>query len=186
MTEPERAALATQRIVLAAHDARWAERFAEEAALIRAALRDVVIDLHHIGSTAIPGIAAKPIIDMLAVVSSLDALDRASSSLDPLGYESKGEFGIVGRRYFRKDSAAGIRTHHLHAFAAGSGEIARHLNFRDYLRAHPAEARKYEALKLSLAERTLGDWNLYTEGKEGFVREMDQRAAAWRRDSYER
>ena len=183
MTEPERAAVTSKRIVLTAHDPEWSERFADEAALIHVALQGVVTELHHIGSTAIPGIVAKPIIDMLAIVTNLEALDRASSSLEPLGYESKGEFGISGRRYFRKDSAAGLRTHHLHAFAAGSGEIERHLNFRDYLRAHPAEAREYEALKLSLAQRTIGDWNTYTEGKEAFVREMDQRAAAWRRDS---
>jgi GrpB-like predicted nucleotidyltransferase (UPF0157 family) len=182
MAEPQRTAVVRGRIILAAHDPQWAEQFASEAALIRAALDDVVIELHHIGSTAIPDIAAKPIIDMLAGVTSLEALDRASSSLERLGYESNGEFGIAGRRYFRKDSAARIRTHHLHAFAAGSGEIERHLNFRDYLRAHPAEAREYEGLKLSLARRTLGDWSGYTDGKADFVREMDRRAAAWRSD----
>jgi GrpB-like predicted nucleotidyltransferase (UPF0157 family) len=180
MAEDGRTAVSDARIVLAPHDAQWAEQFAKEGALIRAALRGVVVELHHIGSTAIPDIAAKPIIDMLAAVTSLEALDRASSSLEALGYESKGEFGISGRRYYRKDSAAGIRTHHLHAFAVGSGEIERHLNFRDYLRAHSAEAQKYEALKLSLARRTLGDWNGYSDGKADFIREMDQRATAWR------
>jgi GrpB-like predicted nucleotidyltransferase (UPF0157 family) len=182
MAEVERTAVSDGRIVLVPHDPQWAEQFASEAALICAPLQGVVIELHHIGSTAIAGIAAKPIIDLLAVVTSHEALDRVSSSLEPLGYESKGEFGIPERRYFRKDSTAGIRTHHLHAFATGSREIERHLNFRDYLRAHPAEAREYEALKLRLAVRSLGDGHVYTDGKADFVREMDRRAAAWRRD----
>jgi GrpB-like predicted nucleotidyltransferase (UPF0157 family) len=180
MTEPERAAAANERIVLVAHDPQWAEQFAEEAALIRATLPGIVIELHHIGSTALPGIAAKPIIDMLALVTNLEALDCESSRLESLGYESKGEFGISGRRYFRKDSPAGIRTHHLHAFVADSDEIERHLNFRDYLRAHPSDAQAYEVLKLSLAVRTLGDGHAYTDGKGPFVREIDRRAAAWR------
>lgn len=168
------------RVVLADHDPRWAVRFSDEASLISTALGGVVIELHHIGSTAIPEIAAKPVIDMLAVVSSLEALDRASSSLESLGYESKGEFGIPGRRYFRKDFPSGIRTHQLHAFATGSAEIERHLNFRDYLRAHPAEARAYEALKVSLAAQSASDARAYTDDKTAFIREIERRAAAWR------
>jgi GrpB-like predicted nucleotidyltransferase (UPF0157 family) len=175
--------VANARIVLAGHDPRWATQFADEALLIGAALHGVMIELHHIGSTAIPGIAAKPVIDMLAVVTSLEALDRTSSSLESLGYESKGEFGMPGRRYFRKDSASGIRTHQLHAFATGSAEIERHLSFRDYLRAHPAEARAYETLKVSLAAQSSDDARAYTEGKTAFIHEVERRAAEWRRGS---
>jgi GrpB-like predicted nucleotidyltransferase (UPF0157 family) len=171
------------QIMLATHDARWAARFADEASLISPTLDGVLIELHHIGSTAIPGIAAKPVIDMLAVVTSVETLDRASGRLESLGYESKGEFGIPGRRYFRKDSPTGVRTHQLHAFAIGSTDIERHLGFRDYLRAHPAEAEAYEALKRELAVRSSGDARAYGDGKAAFIREMERRAAAWRRDS---
>ena len=94
-----------------------------------AALRGVVVALHHIGSTSIPGIFAKPIIDILLEVSDLEKLDKQSHALVALGYERLGEFGIVGRRYFRKNSASGIRTHHVHAFQTGNAEIERHLAF---------------------------------------------------------
>ncbi len=181
MTDPEHRARPAGAIVLAAHDASWAARFADEASVVSAALGSLLVELNHIGSTAIPGIAAKPIIDMLAVVTSIEALDHAARYLEPLRYEAMGEFGIPGRRYFRKDSVAGVRTHQLHAFAIGSAEVERHLGFRDYLRAHPAEAKEYEALKLDLAARSGGDALAYSDGKTGFIREMERRAAAWRR-----
>src|SRR3546814_8745866 len=95
----------------------------------------------HIGSTSIPGIHAKPIIDMLAVTSDLSLLDGCESRIASLGYEALGEFGIPGRRYFRKDNSTGERTHKIHAFRTGSPKITRHLQFRDYLIAPPAVAR---------------------------------------------
>lgn len=169
--------------MLAAHDPSWAARFADEASLVTAALGGVLAELHHIGSTAVPGIVAKPVIDMLAVVWSVEALDASAPALAALGYEALGEFGIPGRRYFRKDSAAGVRTHQLHAFATGSADVARHLGFRDYLRAHPRAAHAYERLKQDLAERSAGSTRAYTSGKTAFVREVERRAATWRRDA---
>lgn len=167
-------------IVLAPHDASWAASYDEEASLLSAAFGDVLIALHHIGSTAIPGIVAKPVIDMLAMVTSVELLDERPNALEPLRYESMGEFGVPGRRYFRKDSATGVRTHQLHAFAIGSLEIDRHLNFRDYLRAHETEAVAYDTLKRELATRAGGDTRAYSDGKTAFVHEMDRRAALWR------
>jgi GrpB-like predicted nucleotidyltransferase (UPF0157 family) len=122
------------------------------------------------------------VIDILAVVRDIAELDRDAAALEALGYESKGEFGIPGRRYFRKETPAGVRTHQLHAFAAGSTEIARHLQFRDYLRAHPVHAQAYDALKRDLAARSAGDTGAYTNGKTAFVLDIDQRAARWHAD----
>lgn len=163
--------------MLAPHDVAWAASFADEAALVRAALGSVLIELHHIGSTA------KPIIDMLAVVTSIEALDQTPHCLEPLRYESMGEYGIPGRRYFRKDSVASVRTHHLHAFAVGAADIERHLGFRDYLRAHSAEAQAYAALKTDLAARPSSSGRAYGDGKTDFIREMERRAMVWRRGS---
>jgi GrpB-like predicted nucleotidyltransferase (UPF0157 family) len=168
-------------IVLAPHSAAWAAAFAHEAAAVVDALPDVALTLHHIGSTAVPGLAAKPVIDMLGVVAAVEALDAHAGRLVALGYEAMGEYGIPGRRYFRRDAPDGVRTHQLHAFAAGSPEVARHLDFRDYLRAFPAEAAAYEALKRELAARWGGDGAAYTDGKTAFVRAAERRAAAWRR-----
>ena len=167
-------------VVLEPYRAEWATHFAHEADAVRTALGEVLLELHHIGSTAIPGIVAKPIIDMLAVVRDVALLDRHAAALVAFGYESKGAFGIPGRRYFRRNDAAGVRTHHLHAFAIGSIEIEKHLRFRDYLRAHPADAQAYASLKRELARRCAGDGTAYTDGKSEFIANIDQRATLWR------
>lgn len=169
-----------QRVIVVPHDPSWAAEFARESRQVELALGDVLLAIHHIGSTAIPGIHAKPIIDMLAVVSDLARLDGQDAALQALGYEVKGEFGIPGRRYYRKDDSTGRRTHHLHAFQVGSPQIERHLAFRDFLIAHLEWAEKYGALKRRLAEAHPTDRNAYMDGKDGFVKEMDVRAAAWR------
>jgi GrpB-like predicted nucleotidyltransferase (UPF0157 family)/ADP-ribose pyrophosphatase YjhB (NUDIX family) len=169
-------------IVLAPPSVAWATAFEREAAAIKDALPDLPIELHHIGSTAIPGIVAKPVIDMLGVVPALGVLDAREPRLAALGYEALGEYGIPGRRYFRKDAPDGTRTHQLHAFAAGSPEIRRHLDFRDYLRAFPAEAAAYAALKQELAGRCGSDMEAYGDGKTEFICAVERRAAEWRRN----
>lgn len=161
-------------------DSQWSEAFARESSSIAEAIGDVLIAVHHIGSTAIPGIHAKPIIDMLAVVGDLSLLDERTRRLEALGYEALGEFGIAGRRYFRKDDRNGDRTHQIHAFAIGSPQIERHLAFRDFMREHPEHAQRYDALKRRLAERHPDDISSYTDGKDEFIAEMDARAVAWR------
>ena len=171
---------AGEQITLVPHDPSWAAAFEREAAAIRAALGDVPITLHHIGSTAIPGIVAKPVIDILGVVTRIEELDVHGHRLVSLGYEAMGEFGIPGRRYFRKDSSDGVRTHQVHTFGAGSPEIQRHIDFRDYLRAFPDAAADYAALKRGLAARSGADIVRYADAKTEFVRDIERRAAAWR------
>jgi GrpB-like predicted nucleotidyltransferase (UPF0157 family) len=167
-------------IVLARPTAAWASAFEREASAVMDALSDLRIELHHIGSTSIPGIVAKPVIDMLCVVPAVEELDVRVHRLVALRYEALGEFGIPGRRYFRKDTLDGARTHQLHAFAAGSPDIERHLNFRDYLRAFPAEAAAYATLKQRLAGSCGSDMHAYSDGKTEFIRAVERRAAVWR------
>ncbi|MEM8785071.1 MAG: GrpB family protein, partial [Pseudomonadota bacterium] len=120
-----------------AHDPSWAEAFKAEAKVISSALAGMPIALHHIGSTAIPNILAKPIIDILGVVPQFDALDTRSAAMQGAGYQVMGAYGIDGRRYFRKLNPEGRRTHHLHVFLEGSQHITRHLAFRDFLTHYP-------------------------------------------------
>jgi GrpB-like predicted nucleotidyltransferase (UPF0157 family)/2-polyprenyl-3-methyl-5-hydroxy-6-metoxy-1,4-benzoquinol methylase len=167
-------------IILVPHDPTWASAFQHEAERIQRALGSHLVALHHLGSTAIPGIAAKPVIDMLALVDRVEALDDSPLLLTTLGYEALGEFGIPGRRYFRRETAAGVRTHQIHAFGRDSVHVQRHLDFRDYLRAHPVVAQRYEALKRDLAPRHPGQINDYTDGKTDFIRDIEGRARAWR------
>ena len=155
-------------------DPGWPDAFEAEAARLAPRLGPRVA-LHHVGSTAVPGLAAKPIIDILAVAPSLSDLDAAAPRMAALGYEAMGALGIDGRRYFRR-IVGGLRTHHLHGFEEGSPHVARHLAFRDHLRAHPAEAAAYAALKRDLAARHAGDWPGYCDGKAAFVDAVEARA----------
>ena len=157
----------------------WPVAFEMEASQLAPVLRELGGTLHHIGSTSVPGLAAKPIIDLLLEVPDLAALDRRSDALVALGWEAKGEFGLPGRRYFRKADAQGHRTHHLHAFEAGSAEARRHLAFRDYLIAHPAVASAYGALKRTLAVAHPQDMEAYMDGKNSFIKDHEARALRW-------
>src|SRR5258705_11548656 len=137
---------------LEAHREQWKSDFETEAVQVQLVLGPALKALHHIGSTAIPRIYAKPIIDMLAEVESLASIDARRKEIEGLGYTAMGEFGIPGRRYFQKDDSAGNRSHHLHIFVSGSPHAVRHLAFRDYLRAHQDIAREYSDLKQRVAE----------------------------------
>jgi GrpB-like predicted nucleotidyltransferase (UPF0157 family) len=142
-------------------------------------LGDLIIEIHHIGSTSIPNAAAKPIIDIMPVVTEIVKIDALDDQFSGIGYVPKGEYGIAGRRFFTKDTA-GERSHHLHIFHAGNPEINRHLAFRDYLRSHPDELAHYCKLKIGLAERYPYDINSYMDGKDAFIKEIDRRAETQR------
>ena len=168
------------KVVVEPHDPRWAELFKTESELVAQVLAPNVIAIHHIGSTAIPTIYAKPIIDMLIEVVDIEEVDVQNPAMEALGYEAMGEYGIPGRRYFRKDDDAGIRTHQAHTFAAGSPEVERHLAFRDYMLVHPECAQQYSVLKRELADAHPDDIDSYMDGKDGFIKDIDVKAAAWR------
>lgn len=168
-------------IRIVSHDPAWVENFAAEARRVAQAVREAAVRIHHIGSTAVPRTQAKPVIDLLLEVASLEAIDANSSALEALGYEAMGEFGITGRRYFRRDDAAGTRTHQVHAYRAGAPDVRRHLAFRDYLRAHPAVAEEYGALKLRLATAFPDDSKAYVNGKDAFVKHHESCALRWAR-----
>jgi GrpB-like predicted nucleotidyltransferase (UPF0157 family) len=161
-------------------DPQWAKEFKAEAAQVAIALGDNVLHIHHIGSTAIPNIYAKPVIDMLIEVGDIDQVSGCHAAMETLGYVVMGEYGIPERRYFRKDNGQGDRTHHLHIYQLGSLEIERHLAFRDFMMAHPDYAQQYSDLKRTLAVRYPDDIDGYMDGKDEFVKTMEQRALYWR------
>jgi GrpB-like predicted nucleotidyltransferase (UPF0157 family) len=168
-------------IELLEHDPAWAGIAAREAERLRAALGPTLVDVHHVGSTAIPGIRAKPIVDLAPVVTSLEEVDAKKTNVEALGYEWRGELGIAGRRYcVLPDATPGRRIAQLHIFATGAHEIARHLVFRDYMRAHPDEAKGYEAEKLRAQALHPDDVNAYNVEKSAWIRIRLERAAAWR------
>ena len=156
-------------VVLAAYDPSWPEIFAGEAWAIRQALGDALVGIEHVGSTSIPGLASKPIIDIVVSVTSLEAGTARVSALEALGYDCRGENGIPGRLFFRKGLVEFKRTHHLHLVEAGHEQWKSMLLFRDYLRSHPGDARRYEELKRTLAAKFRDNRSAYTNGKADFV-----------------
>ena len=164
-------------VVIVDHDARWPAKFEEERGRIVAAIGPHVTGIEHIGSTAVPGLAAKPVIDVLVGLRSLDDARECIRPVVGLGYEYVPEFEaeLPERRFFRKDTD-GARSHHIHMVEHGSPFWVRHILFRDHLRTHPEDARRYEALKRELAARFRDDRGAYTEGKTAFVREIEDTA----------
>ena len=135
---------------LAPHDPCWAEQANAEADRILSACG--VIHVHHIGSTAIPGIVAKPVLDLLGIAEDADAIDAGAAGLQSLGYVPHGQYGLAGRRYFTlDDGGTGERRVQLHCYARGDLAIARHLAFRDYLRVRRDLAQEYEREKVRCA-----------------------------------
>lgn len=159
------------------HDTDWAFAFAREADRILAGVSFEVVKIHHIGSTAVRGIYAKPIIDILIEVKDIDAVDRNATDMVRLDYEAMGAYGVPGRRYFRRYTD-GHRSHHVHAYPEGHSEIERHLVFRDYLRANRRAAERYGRHKLEVAARYPDDLSGYAKAKADFVTEMEAKALA--------
>ncbi len=184
-----------RRIEIVAYDPDWVNQYQKEAEKLKAVLRPQLVAIHHIGSTAIPNIKAKPVIDILVQVREIARVDDFNDAMIQLGYEPKGENGIAGRRYFRKRHGE-QHTHHVHIFQQGNSEIKRHIDFRDYLKTHPKTAEAYGQSKEDLARKFRYDSLSYVDGKEAFVRETDKKAKVWRKmmtdnqisavDNYER
>lgn len=171
-----------RRIEVVPYNPDWSNLYRVETDKIAAVLSPEVIAIHHIGSTAIPNISAKPIIDILVEVRAIEKIDEFNEKMTELGYQPKGELGIPGRRFFIKNEDS-TRTHHVHIFQTEAIEVEQHLNFRDYLVAHPEEAQAYSRLKEKLAREFPEDRESYIEGKDGFIKEILQNAKAWRERS---
>lgn len=168
----------TNRIIeVVPYNSLWENQFHEEAEKIRNIMKDEIIHIHHIGSTSIPGICAKPIVDMLVEVKDISKIGEYIDDMSELGYIARGEWGIVGRRYFIKGLYE--RTHHVHVYQVGNPEIKRHLLFRDYLIEHPKEAKQYERLKKMLAVKYRHNAAGYMDGKDLFIKDIDRKAREW-------
>lgn len=161
------------------HQDEWSATFKEESKKIKDVFGEEIRNVYHIGSTAIPTIWAKPIIDIMVEVINITKVDHFNIKMEQLGYEAVGENGIHNRRFFRK--GGDNRTHHVHIFEKGNEEISRHLAFRDYLIAHPEEAIKYSQLKRNLAEAFPTNIQKYIEGKNDYISDIDNKAEKWKK-----
>lgn len=130
------------RVIVTEYQPAWVEQFEEEAQALKQILKENCLKVEHIGSTSVPNLAAKPIIDFLVIVEEIEKVDLLQGEFERIGYEYMGEFGLSGRRYLRKGPIK--RTHHVHIYQFdNTQEILRHLAFRNYLRENPAIATTY-------------------------------------------
>lgn len=160
------------------HDPTWATEAVAEIDRLRVALGPVAVGVEHIGSTAVPGLAAKPIIDLQVAVTTLEPRDRYVRPLERAGYLFAPSPDAPDRRFFARPPER-PRSHHVHVCVAGGEAEHRHLAVRDFLRAHPDEAERYGALKRSVARRHPGDRLAYIAGKEHAMRALEARAVRW-------
>ena len=167
-----------RRVVIVDYDPQWPRLFELESQRVAEALGETAVGVEHIGSTAVEGLPAKPIIDMLAGLRTLALPAGAIAAMAELGYEFLGEHGLPGRLFFRKGRPP---THHVHAVLDGSDLWERHLAFRDYLREHVHEQDEYAEFKRNLVHEVGGEWDRYVEGKEPYADALERRARSWRR-----
>ena len=168
------------------YDPQWPLTFASLRRVIRTALCDLVMSIEHVGSTAVPGLAAKPIIDLVVVIKSASLLSGVIQSLANLGYFHEGVLGVPGREAFGREDHDVPRDgtcrhwthHHLYVCVQASDPLERNLAFRNYLRENPGEASTYATLKRQLAQQYPHNMDSYVHGKTAFVEEILQRAMA--------
>lgn len=168
-----------RKVEVVPYRSEWVELFNQEKQKIIKRIKPHEVILYHIGSTSIPGLSAKPIIDILAEVDDITTFDQVTPVLEKEDYIAKGENGIVGRRFFLKNNPGGERIYHLHAFEKGNFEVVRHLVFRDYLREHPKDAERYAIVKLTAASQYPYDIESYMNFKDPIIKEIEKKALEW-------
>ena len=176
----------TRRIKIVDYDPQWPVTFAALKRVIETTVGDLLLSVEHVGSTSVPGLAAKPIVDLDAVIETTTALPGMIQRLARLGYLHQGAGDIPGREQFgssdhgvpRDGSGTTWPDHHLYVCAQDAVELKRHLAFRDYLREHHQEAASYASLKRRLAQQYPSDIDSYVEGKTAFIEGVLQRAMA--------
>lgn len=158
--------LPANTVAVKPYSALWSEAFEDEKEILLRAIGPYILDVQHIGSTSVPGLSAKPIIDIGIAVHDFDEAFRCVAPLERIGYTYRGELGIPRRHYFRKGE---IRTHHLHMNEIESKDWRQTIAFRDYLLANPETAQEYAALKIELAKKYPNDILSYNDGKDEFI-----------------
>lgn len=165
----------TNSIIVEAYNPNWPRQFEKEADNIQRALGENCIVVHHIGSTSVPGLKAKPIIDIVPVVNDIQNINI--HAMQDLGYEYRGEAGMAFRQFFQKPLQFNV-----HIYKEGDPEIMRYLKFRDWLRHNDEDAKRYEQIKVELAEKFPLDLRQYCMGKEAIVLDIDAKTGyeGWR------
>lgn len=161
-------------VQVVAYQAAWPDFFEQERRILHQYLGHLVLDIQHVGSTAVPGLEAKPIIDIAVAVASATLIAWCRQSLCALGYIDRGDKGKEGDYLFVKESAPEVRTHHLHVVAKDDPQWDNYLRLRDLLRAEEGLRREYATLKHALQQEFAQDRKRYTKAKQDFIRALLQ------------
>ena len=173
--------------MLAEHNPRWSVEFAQLSAVLARALDGLLLRIEHVGSTAVPGLRAKPTLDVDIVIPGYDVFPRVVAALAHRGYTHNGDQGIPEREAFKRGGDTTVpwteprqvwMDHHLYVCPAHGRELNRHLRFRDALRLNPELRTEYERLKLDYAQRAQGDRKVYAQIKELECRPFVERVLA--------
>ena len=164
--------MTTKQVCVLPYDEAWQQDFSAIAAELWDALGTLALRIEHVGSTAVPGLSAKPIIDIDVVIRDSSQLEAVIAALGTIGYRHEGDLGIAGREAFKYEGKDHLRKHHLYVCPQDSPELKRHLAFRDYLRSHPAAVREYSRIKEEGASLYPRDIEKYIEHKAPFIEKV--------------
>jgi GrpB-like predicted nucleotidyltransferase (UPF0157 family) len=156
----------------------WPEMYEREAAVVRKVFGDFVKDIQHVGSTSVPGMQAKPQIDVLVIVDDITTAEQLTPDMQAQGYTAFGDPFGVGCRTFSRVSG-NVKLSNVHVHVPGNSYVQQFLLIRDYLRAHPERAKAYGELKVVLKQQFPGDYRSYAEGKKDFLQDLFEEAQAF-------
>ena len=164
--------MTTRNIVVVPYDEKWKLRFEEIAGELSTALGELALSIEHVGSTSVPGLAAKPIIDIDVVIEDESKLEPVICALAKIGYQYEGNLGIPGREAFGYEGKTHLMEHHLYVCTKGSPELRRHVSFRDYLRGHPEAVKEYSRIKEEAARLFPHDIDGYINHKGTLIEKI--------------
>lgn len=158
----------TKAVIVSPYDPQWASEFEKLSSFLKSVLGFLAIDIHHVGSTSVPGLAAKPILDVDVVIKDRSELNEVIQRLATIGYRHEGDLDIPGREAFKYDTTP-FMAHHLYVLSQDAQELKRHLAFRDHLRSHPQDRDAYGAVKLIAAKAHPKDIDAYIADKNDII-----------------
>ena len=162
----------TKQVIVLPYDEAWEQDFIKIQKELQDALGELALRIEHVGSTAVHGLSAKPVIDIDVVIRDRSLLGDVIRALEKAGYRHEGDLGIAGREAFDYDGKEHLKTHHLYVCAQDSAELRRHLMFRDYLRANPEAVRAYSRVKEEGAALYPDDIEQYIEYKSPLIEKI--------------
>ena len=169
----------TKKVEVVPYDTAWQPRFEELRLYLLGILKAQDVRVEHVGSTSVPGLAAKPILDIDLVLENWADFELVKARLEQNGYNHVGDLGIAGREAFKYGDKPQFMPHHLYVLSEGSDELKRHLTFRDWLRAHPEDRDLYARAKLLAAQQFPEDIGAYIDAKSGIIFEIYQRCGLY-------